>query len=334
MNPIERILVANRGEIAVRIMKTAQKMGIQTVAVFSEADRGAPHVRIADRAECIGPASVDQSYLLTDKVLEAARIHEADAIHPGYGLLSEDAEFAETCERNGLIFIGPAPGQLREFGLKHRARALATETGVPLAPGSDLISDPESAEQEAKARQRAEEAAREEAPLTPRAVSRLPSRRPSPRRSRAPSSRSRGCWGSYAAAPSTTRRAARRWCRGRRGASPGRPRTPSVGRTFPRPAARAASAATRSRWPSRCSASAPSSPWCLEIGDGGGSRGRRPPRPRWRSPPTTCAAEAIRAQSEASSAWIGACPDRKRNRAGALAHLTPQGETSDDSCLV
>ena len=150
MNPIERILVANRGEIAVRIMKTAQKMGIQTVAVFSEADRGAPHVRIADRAECIGPAPVDQSYLLTDKVLEAARIHEADAIHPGYGLLSEDAEFAETCERNGLIFIGPAPGQLREFGLKHRARALATDAGVPLAPGSGLVNDPVTAQREAE----------------------------------------------------------------------------------------------------------------------------------------------------------------------------------------
>ena len=150
MNPIERILVANRGEISVRIMKTAQKMGIQTVAVFSEADRGAPHVRIADRAECIGPASVDQSYLLTDKVLEAARIHEADAIHPGYGLLSEDAEFAETCERNGFIFIGPAPGQLREFGLKHRARALATGAGGPRAPGSGLVNVPGTAQREAE----------------------------------------------------------------------------------------------------------------------------------------------------------------------------------------
>ena len=124
MKPIERILVANRGEIAVRIIKTAQKMGIKTVAVFSEADRSAPHVQMADAAECIGQAPVDQSYLNSERILQAAQIHKAEAIHPGYGLLSEDADFAEACEKKGLIFIGPAPEHLREFGLKHRARLL------------------------------------------------------------------------------------------------------------------------------------------------------------------------------------------------------------------
>ncbi len=150
MNPIERILVANRGEIAVRIIKTAQKMGLEIVAVFSEADRGAPHVQMADRAECIGPSPVDQSYLNTDKILQVARTHGADAIHPGYGLLSEDADFAESCERNGLVFIGPTSRQILEFGLKHRARALASDAKVPLAPGSDLLNDPVTAQREAE----------------------------------------------------------------------------------------------------------------------------------------------------------------------------------------
>ncbi len=150
MNPIERILVANRGEIAVRIIKTAQKMGLETVAVFSEADRGATHVQMADRAECIGPSPVDQSYLNTDKILQVARTHGADAIHPGYGLLSEDADFAESCERNGLIFIGPSSRQILEFGLKHRARALASDAKVPLAPGSGLVNDPVTAQREAE----------------------------------------------------------------------------------------------------------------------------------------------------------------------------------------
>ena len=117
MKPFKRILVANRGEIAVRILKTARKMGLETVAVFSEADRPAPHVQMADRAECIGPSPVDQSYLCPEKILKAAKIHQADAIHPGYGLLSEDAVFAEACETEGLVFIGPIPDQLREFGL-------------------------------------------------------------------------------------------------------------------------------------------------------------------------------------------------------------------------
>ena len=151
MNPIERILVANRGEIAVRIIKTAKKMGIQTVAVFSEADRSAPHVDMADAAEYIGKAPVDQSYLSSEKILKAAKIHRADAIHPGYGLLSEDASFAEACEKYGVIFIGPSPGHLREFGLKHRARKIAADAGVPLAPGSELINDIEAARHEAEA---------------------------------------------------------------------------------------------------------------------------------------------------------------------------------------
>ncbi|MAL84888.1 MAG: urea carboxylase, partial [Opitutae bacterium] len=150
MNPIERLLVANRGEIAVRIIRTAKKMGIQTVAVFSEADRSAPHVDMADAAECIGKAPVDQSYLNQKKILQAAKIHNVDAIHPGYGLLSEDANFAEACKKHGIIFIGPSPVHLREFGLKHRARAIAADAGVPLAPGSELIHDLDTAEHKAK----------------------------------------------------------------------------------------------------------------------------------------------------------------------------------------
>ena len=121
------------------------------MAVFSEADRSAPHVQMADAAECIGQAPVDQSYLNSERILQAAQIHKAEAIHPGYGLLSEDADFAEACEKKGLIFIGPAPEHLREFGLKHRARALAADAGVPLAPGSELISDLAEAGDEANA---------------------------------------------------------------------------------------------------------------------------------------------------------------------------------------
>ncbi|GIS29079.1 MAG: hypothetical protein CM15mP130_1090 [Verrucomicrobiota bacterium] len=112
------------------------------MAVFSEADRSAPHVQMADRAECIGPAPVDQSYLNPEKIFQAAKIHKADAIHPGYGLLSEDADFAEACEKQGLIFIGPAPGIFVNSGLNTVPGLFAADAGVPLAPGSELSGEP------------------------------------------------------------------------------------------------------------------------------------------------------------------------------------------------
>ena len=104
---MKKILIANRGEIAIRVMRTANKMGIKTVAVFSEADRNAPHVQYADEAVCIGPAPSNQSYLKGDKILEVAKSLDVDAIHPGYGFLSENADFAELAEKNNITFIGP-----------------------------------------------------------------------------------------------------------------------------------------------------------------------------------------------------------------------------------
>ena len=137
----KRILIANRGEIACRIMRTARAMGISTVAIYSEADRESLHVRMADQAICIGPAPAAQSYLSASAILDAARASGADAIHPGYGFMSENAEFAESCERAGIVFIGPTPDQMRAFGLKHTARELAQLAKVPLLPGTGLLSN-------------------------------------------------------------------------------------------------------------------------------------------------------------------------------------------------
>ncbi|GAA2428016.1 acetyl-CoA carboxylase biotin carboxylase subunit [Actinomadura vinacea] len=131
-----RVLVANRGEIAIRVFRTLRRMGIESVAVYSEAEADALHVKAADRAVCIGPAPVAESYLRIDRVLEAARESGAEAIHPGYGLLAESAEFAEACEQAGLVFIGPKPSATRAMGSKISARAVMTEAGVPVVPGS------------------------------------------------------------------------------------------------------------------------------------------------------------------------------------------------------
>ena len=139
MASFTRILIANRGEIAVRIIRTAQKMGLETIAVYSEADRGAPHVRMADYAGYLGESTVEQSYLNAEKILRWAKDFQAEAIHPGYGLLSEDPSFAESCKAQNLVFIGPTAEHLRDFGLKHRARTLAEQSGAPLPPGSGLI---------------------------------------------------------------------------------------------------------------------------------------------------------------------------------------------------
>ena len=132
---ISTLLIANRGEIACRIIRTARRMGVMTVAVYSDADAGAAHVAMADKAVRIGPAPVRESYLRADAVLAAAKETGADAIHPGYGFLSENAEFAEACAKAGVIFVGPPPDAIRAMGLKDRAKALMAKAGVAVVPG-------------------------------------------------------------------------------------------------------------------------------------------------------------------------------------------------------
>lgn len=131
------VLVANRGEIAVRVIRALRDMKIRSVAVFSDADRGALHVRLADQAEHIGPAPSAESYLRMDRILEAAKKHGAEAIHPGYGFLSENAGFAEACAAAGIVFIGPSAEAIRLLGSKTAARILAKQAGAPVVPGSE-----------------------------------------------------------------------------------------------------------------------------------------------------------------------------------------------------
>ncbi len=137
----DSVLIANRGEIAVRLVRSARLLGLRTVAVFSDADRGAPHVRLADQAVRLGPAAPSESYLRVEAILDAASATSADMVHPGYGFLSEDAEFASAVEAAGMAFVGPTPHQLRVFGTKHTARAAARAAGVPVFPGSELLDD-------------------------------------------------------------------------------------------------------------------------------------------------------------------------------------------------
>jgi acetyl-CoA carboxylase, biotin carboxylase subunit len=132
-----KVLIANRGEIAVRIIRALRDMGIRSVVVFSDADRAALHVRLADEAVHIGPAPSSESYLRIDRILEAAKKHQAEAIHPGYGFLSENAGFAAACEGAGIVFIGPSPDSIRRLGSKTAARTLAKQAGVPVVPGSE-----------------------------------------------------------------------------------------------------------------------------------------------------------------------------------------------------
>ncbi|WP_406692160.1 urea carboxylase [Saccharopolyspora sp. ID03-671] len=142
---VDKLLVANRGEIAVRILRSARELGIATVAVHSDADRCAPHVRLADEAVLLGGSPAEESYLSVGRVLDAARRTGADAIHPGYGFLSEDAGFARAVEDAGIAFVGPTPHQLELFGSKHTAREQAINAGVPLLPGTGLLSTAEEA---------------------------------------------------------------------------------------------------------------------------------------------------------------------------------------------
>src|SRR5690606_23290267 len=148
---IKKILIANRGEIALRIMKTAQNMGIKTVAVFSEADRNAPHVIFADEAVCIGPPPSNESYLLGDKIIKVAKQLNVDAIHPGYGFLSENAEFGESVEKSGMIFIGPKSHAIRIMGSKLAAKDAVKKHDIPMVPGTDeAITDVAAAKEIAK----------------------------------------------------------------------------------------------------------------------------------------------------------------------------------------
>ncbi|HWG58319.1 MAG TPA: acetyl-CoA carboxylase biotin carboxylase subunit [Candidatus Acidoferrales bacterium] len=140
-----KILIANRGEIALRVLSACREMGIPTVAVYSEADRNSLHVRFADEAICIGPPRSSDSYLNIPQVISAAEIANVDAIHPGYGFLSENANFAEVCEASHITFIGPSPNVIRMMGEKDRARAEVAAAGLPIIPGSDGIVPDEAA---------------------------------------------------------------------------------------------------------------------------------------------------------------------------------------------
>ncbi len=136
MRRIRSILVANRGEIALRVIRTCKEMNIRAIAVYSEFDSGSPHVRLADESYCIGPPPALQSYLRMEAIVEAAKKSGADAVHPGYGFLSENAKFAEILEKNGLIFIGPPAAAMRAMGDKIAARKLALASGIPVVPGT------------------------------------------------------------------------------------------------------------------------------------------------------------------------------------------------------
>ena len=146
-----KVLIANRGAIACRVIRTLRKMGVSSVAVYSEADRHSLHVEQADEAVCIGPPPAAQSYLSIPTILKAAKETGAEAIHPGYGFLSENAGFAEACGAAGVVFIGPTPQQMRDFGLKHTAREIAANKGVPLLPGTGVLQDVDAALKAAEA---------------------------------------------------------------------------------------------------------------------------------------------------------------------------------------
>ncbi|MDP6559954.1 MAG: biotin carboxylase N-terminal domain-containing protein, partial [Candidatus Binatia bacterium] len=148
----KRILVANRGEIAVRIIRACRELDVETVAVYSEADRDALHVKYANYAYLIGPAPSTESYLSADRILDAAKKSRAEAVHPGYGFLAENADFARKCLQQGVVFIGPPPEVIDQMGDKVKARALMKAAGVPVIPGSDeMLTSEEEVKQVAEA---------------------------------------------------------------------------------------------------------------------------------------------------------------------------------------
>ena len=134
---IKRVLIANRGEIALRVMRSCKEMGIRSIAVFSDADRASRHVTYADEAYPIGGAIAKESYLNIEKIIEVAKLAQVDAIHPGYGFLSENADFARRCREEGIIFIGPAPETMEAMGDKISARKMMIKAGVPVVPGTE-----------------------------------------------------------------------------------------------------------------------------------------------------------------------------------------------------
>jgi len=139
LSMFSKVLVANRGEIALRIIRSCKELGIKTVAVYSEADRRSLHAMLADEAICIGPPKASESYLNIPNIISAAELTKADAIHPGYGFLAENAKFAEICENSGFVFIGPPPDIIRLMGDKNRARQAMKKAGLPVVPGSDIV---------------------------------------------------------------------------------------------------------------------------------------------------------------------------------------------------
>ena len=146
----KKVLIANRGAIACRIVRSLKKLGVGSVAVFSDADANSLHVAQADEAVCLGGSTAAESYLNFEKIFAAARQTGAEAIHPGYGFLSENADFAAACAQAGLVFVGPTPRQMRDFGLKHTARAIAQRNEVPMLPGSELLDSLAHAQAEAR----------------------------------------------------------------------------------------------------------------------------------------------------------------------------------------
>ncbi|MDR3113131.1 MAG: ATP-grasp domain-containing protein, partial [Endomicrobium sp.] len=146
---LNKVLIANRGVIAVRIERTLKKMGVKSVALYTKADIDSLHVQNADTAVCVGEGNVRENYLNAELILKIAKETQSQAIHPGYGFLSENADFAKECQKNGIIFIGPSPQQMRKFGLKHSAKEIAKKAGVPLLEGSGLIDSVETAKSQA-----------------------------------------------------------------------------------------------------------------------------------------------------------------------------------------
>src|SRR4029079_1561557 len=148
---ISKVLIANRGEIAMRVVRACRMLGIRSVAIHSDVHAGALHVRFADEAVCVGPADASKSYLNIPQIIAAAEITGADAIHPGYGFLSENAKFAEVCKKCRLAFIGPTPEAMRLWGDKVSSRNVAKTYGLPLLPGTGVLADAKDAVEQAQA---------------------------------------------------------------------------------------------------------------------------------------------------------------------------------------